>query len=230
MINKADIVFCDPERLASEIERKIENITIISEILDKYSSLTKNIAIEVPPQIGPEKISFDCEKEYLSFNFELNRLNLYFGSLKKNDVSVVSLPSEEKIVNGAKRQLGTKNALEYIYDVDKAVLKADLISELVFGLDVFIFKRTKKNLFLTSHSSISNVFLTGFSVLNNVPNNDFEIIEALKKLDAKSVILRGEIPEQDYWQLRTKFENDLTGTEVLHLFMFDGNALICKKL
>lgn len=251
MITKADIVFCDPERLAAENERRIENIAIIKEILNKYSQLTKNIAIEVPPQISPDKISFDCEKEYLSVDRKLNRLTLYFGMLKRYDVSAVSLPSEERIFKGEKKKLEeSENILKYLYDVDKAVLKAGLAEELAFKLekDVFmlenrncfqhpkntpifaIFKRTKKNLFLTSDSNISNVFLNEFLVLDNVASNDFEIIEALKKLNAKEIILRAEVPPEDYWAVRNKFEEQLVGSFKVHLFLFEDCALVCKKL
>lgn len=247
-ISKADVVFCDPERLPSEEERKIENIKIVGEIIKKYSKITKNIAIEVPPQLTPDKIEFDCEREYISFNSELNRLTLYFGKLKKNNVSAVSLPSEERIFEGKKKRLDYSRALKYIYDVNKAVLKANLVEELAFNIekDIFmlenrncfqhpkntpifaIFKKIKKNLFLTSDNNISSVFLTGFLVLDNV--NIRNVADSLKNNNAKSVILRGEIPEQDYWKLRNSFESGLTGSDVLYLFIFGDNALVCRKL
>ena len=94
-----DIIFCDTERKA-EGERSINDLQPnILKLLDAYSKITKNIAVEIPPftkDIDSLK-EFEFEKEFLSLNGKLNRLTLYFGSLKKCDVSVVALPEKERI-------------------------------------------------------------------------------------------------------------------------------------
>ena len=232
-LKKADIIFCDPERLPAETERKLENIKIVSDIIKKYSKITKNICIEVPPQISPDKIDFDCGKEYISVEGELNRLNLYFGDLKKNDISVVSLPSYERLVSSDKapKVKDKKENLKYIYDVDKAVLKSGLINELVstLGAEAFVFNRLKKNLFLTSSKKISNPFLQRFEVVKSMIYFEEKIIETLRDLNAKEVVLRGNISEGSYWGLRKSFENKLNGQERFHLFIFGNDVLICRK-
>ena len=64
-LNGVDIVFCDPERLATETERSTDTIKPnITQLLGKYSKLTQNIAIEFPPQI--KTVPFDAEQEYIS--------------------------------------------------------------------------------------------------------------------------------------------------------------------
>lgn len=231
---KVDVIFCDPERLPSEAERKIENITIVSSILEKYTKICSNMGIEVPPQISPDKIDYECEKEYLSVDGDLNRLNLYFGKLKKEEIIVVSLSSEEKLVSGGKKLKLSEKAknLRYIYDVDKAVLKAGLLEELNFilGKGFYVFKRLKKNLFLTSDSRVNNAFLQGFEVVQSTENFGDKVLNSLRDLNAKDVILRGEIPESSYWGLRKSFESKLNGTEKFYLFIFDIDALICRKI
>lgn len=231
---KPNIIFCDPERMASESERRIENLTIVKNIIERYSKICPQICIEVPPQISPDKINLDCEKEYVSIDGELNRLDLYFGRLMKNEVSVVSLPSCEKLASSADKLkfVEKENAFKFIYDVDRAVLKAGLIDELgfVLGSGFFIFKRLKKNLFLTSNKKIDNKFLQCFEVVASVKNDNKIIVDYLNRLNSREVVLRGEIPESSYWGLRKSFENKLNGTERFYLFLFDFNALICRKI
>ncbi|WP_243684043.1 hypothetical protein [Methanosarcina barkeri] len=43
----------------------------------------------------PERIPFDCEKEYISLDGQLNRLTLYLGGLKQYDRMAVALPAGE---------------------------------------------------------------------------------------------------------------------------------------
>ncbi len=234
---KADIIFCDPERLASEEERKIETVKFLPEIIKKYSKIGKSLAIEVPPQLAPDKIGFDCEKEYLSVKGELNRLTLYFGSCKKCERSVAAISadtsSEERICSSENKLALEKSgkALKYIYDVDKAVLKSGLLEELYFklGSEFFIFKMTKKNLFLTSDQKINSAFLQGFAVLEEVAGEWSQAEKALERLEAKKVILRGEIDQKDYWGIREALEEKLSGTEIIYLFILEGSFLICKK-
>ena len=81
-IKDADIIFCDPSRAAEEKERNMGSVApIIDNILKSYPGM--DFAIEIPPQIEPEKIDYKCEKEYISLDFALNRLTLYFKKLKK---------------------------------------------------------------------------------------------------------------------------------------------------
>ena len=94
-LKDVEIVFCDPERLPEERKRTIGTIKpSIPELLKKYSAITEKIAIEFPPQITD--IPFDCEKEYLSVDGQLNRLTLYFNGLQKCGRSAVILPEKEK--------------------------------------------------------------------------------------------------------------------------------------
>ncbi|WP_269850008.1 hypothetical protein [Methanosarcina horonobensis] len=52
-----------------------------------------------PHQMPPERIPFDCEKEYISLDGQLNRLTLYFGGLKQYDRLAVALPAGEGLVS-----------------------------------------------------------------------------------------------------------------------------------
>lgn len=95
MLNSFLEMLSDPARPVSEKQRSLEKLEpSITEILRLYSGITKEFAFHAPPQMPPSRINLDCECEYMSLNGQLNRLTLYFGSLKRCHRSAVVLPSE----------------------------------------------------------------------------------------------------------------------------------------
>ncbi len=236
-IPKADIIFCETEREAEEKERKIENIKPdIKKLLKKYEKTTKDVCIELPPQI--KDIPFDCEIEYLSVNHELNRLNLYFGELKKCKLSAVIAETGERLEGGrnsvsglpsqssegsGKKQLEESKPLKFIHEADKAVEKAGLTGEL--KADIF-----KWGEFLTSEKIIKSPFIKdSFEILKKCRNKP-EAINALNKANCGKVILRYKIDPDKYWLERKAYEEKLEGEETLYLFAFGKEILACKKI
>lgn len=219
---KADIYFCDPERLPEEEERKTETISPnINDLIKKYP----DIAVEFPPQI--KNIDFDAEKEYLSVNGTLNRLTLYFGKLKKTDVAVVALPSEARMEKKETQYKDiTKKPLKFLYDVDTAILKADMLNQLA--------EETRTKMMgdmLTAKQKIENPFFRNSFKVISAKDADFEnIVEELKKNNFGQVVLRYKIDPKDYWKERKKFEDNLEGEKTAHLFLFDNTAVIAEKV
>jgi len=225
-IKDADVFFCDPSRLPEETERRLDTISPNPNIiLKKYP---QNIAMEFPPQIA--KIDFDCEKEYISLGGHLNRLTLYFGDLKKADVSVVSLPSEKKMEYDGTREFFTDSKkglpMEYLYEVDSAVVKAGMFWQLAKITDAIPIEEG----ILTSDRLIKNDFFRNtFKVLDAV-HHDFEsIVHALEKNEIGKVVIRYRILPQDYWTERTRYEKHLKGKKTAHLFIFE-KAVIAEKV
>jgi|GEM_PF-175653 len=261
-IKDADIIFCDPERAAEEEERSIERIPFVKWLLEKYSIITKNMAFEIPPQLGPEKIDFNCEKEYLSLNNKLNRLTLYFGDLKQCDRSALLLPGKERLCSNEKlankslvdesadeeKNLESNNktiseisnklkkfeALDYLYEVNPAVVKAGLVEQLLNQngisdkLMLYSKNSIKKILLLTSKQNIENNFLKKYLVVGKSKPDIKSISDALKRVNAKSVVLRAAINPSEYWRIRNEIEKELSGDEKIHLFVFDEEAVLCK--
>ncbi|MCL5018267.1 MAG: RsmD family RNA methyltransferase, partial [Candidatus Pacearchaeota archaeon] len=114
-----NVIFCDTER-PEKAERTLEAIKPSIKKLLEFSEITPNIAIEIPPFTKIENFDYDYEKEFISLNQQLNRLTLYFNELKQNDVSVVALPSKEKITNEIQKQKIKKiSNPEYLYSTDR---------------------------------------------------------------------------------------------------------------
>jgi len=215
-ISKADIVFWDPERPPEEKVRSLGSFKpSFEELMKKAGKLTEKIAIELPPQIS---IKEDCEKEYISLNNSLNRLTGYFGPLKKCDISVVHLPSGEKLEHsGEIKELKESSIKKYLFEIDKAVLKAKL--QFLLGDDAVTIGDAE---YITSDEMIKNPFLIPFEVLGVVKKS--ELKDFLKKKNCGKAVLRGKIPEKEYWKLRKELESGLNGTRIANVFL--GNEII----
>lgn len=219
-VKDAEIFFCDPERPETEEERRISSIKPnVKDLLKNY----KDIAIEFPPQI--KELPENCEKEYISVNGKLNRLTLYFGKLKKNEVKVISLPSEEFIA-GNRGSYKTSPLKKFLYETDTAAEKAGLLNELAEKTGAKVFTE----LFLTSEKLIKSVFFRNtFEIFEEMEFDENKIIEYLRKNNAGKVVIRYNISPEDYWSERKKYERKLTGKEEFYLFKFN-KAVIAKKL
>jgi hypothetical protein len=89
-LNRTEYIFL--ESILNENEKKIE--------LDKLKELGL------------------FEAEYLSLDNKLNRLDLYFGELKKDNISVVDLTTGTKIISSQnKKTIRTKEILKYIFHI-----------------------------------------------------------------------------------------------------------------
>ncbi|MBS3165983.1 class I SAM-dependent methyltransferase [Candidatus Woesearchaeota archaeon] len=240
-VKKADIVFCDPERLPEEERRSVGSIIPgVDKILAAYGKITSKIAIEFPPQI--KEILFDCEKEYLSLDGALNRLTLYFHGLKEAERSAIILSKvskeekivSERIVNNPKAKLIEHENKEkpntYLYEVDSAVVKADLLAELGVKTGCFLFSRGKAT-FFTSDKRIKNTFFKKMlEVVATVPFNEKDILTSLQKNECGKVVIRYSVDPQDYWKERKNYESKLKGNKMAYLFQFGLKAVIGEEI
>lgn len=232
-----DIVFSDPARPANEKIRDINSLRPpIPEVLDAYGSRSSNFAFEASPQITPDRVPFDCEKEYLSLDGKLNRLNLYFGNIKKCDVSAVALPENTKIeMQGiSPRPEIAEEIASYAYEVEESVERADLLGQMANDMksdapDIRLFVIDKKRSFLTSVKHIDAPLMKNkYKVVLN-SKNDYGIINKyLRKNGFGTVILRASIDPENYWDIRSQLENGLKGDRKAHLFLKGDMAILCE--
>jgi hypothetical protein len=234
-IKDADIIFSDPARPLSEMERTLENLEPpITEILKLYSDSTPELAFHVPPQMPPERIDLECEREYLSLNGQLNRLTLYFGGLKQCERSAVVLPMGSKLSSSDASVIKTGLIREYVYEPEPSVTKAGLFNVLAQTIsmdEIFFYKGDERRTLLTSSGLIVSPFFKDTYRVLRKTNWD---IHGLKKLlnaeKSGKVVLRFDIEPEKYWQVRKKLEEGLTGSRTLHLFGFGDEILLCEKI
>lgn len=248
---KADVVFCDPERPAAEVERKSASIEPnIQKVLEIYQKITPNVALELPPHFSDEKLP--AEYEYLALHGVLNRLTLYFGTLQKAEKSLMLLPENKRIekkneIVKIKKTAETETTEEYnfILEPNPAVNLADLLYEaLCFEqneeqINILLQKKEivaitqGKKTFLLSTKEFQNPFFAMFRIVERVPllhaGIDKESTsKALQLHDAGKVVLRYPLEPQEYWKERTYFEKELKGTKTVHVFCF-GEVIVVEK-
>lgn len=227
-----DIIFCDTER-PEKGERTLEKIKPpIKKILETFSKVTSKIAIEIPPFTKDlEKIDYECEKEFISLNNELNRLTIYFNELKNSEISAISLPSKEKIIN-KKSQLKKADFIntKYFYLINPAVKIAGLIPELCEKFDAEFFDLGKP--VLLSDKILNSDFLKGYEIISICKNDKKEILKNLREINAGKVVLQYKIEPKDYWKERNFYENQINGDKEISLFIDEKNnkAVLTKKL
>ena len=229
-IKKADAIFCDTERAPEEKKRTIDALKPnVHELMKKHSAVTKNFCIEIPPQT--RDIDIDCEKEYVSINGELNRLNIYTGELKSAKNSAVVLPSFDRVEGEPKEtQLASTQALSYLYEIDEAVAKAQLVDAMAVLLkaEITLFKEDHR--FLTSNEKIESPFFKSSFKTVTVADNKDDAIEALRKKKYGKVVLRQNLDPKMYWSERNSYERNLAGNKIAYLIASPGYYVICERI
>lgn len=234
-----DIVFSDPARPPTEDMRDIASLRpAIPEVIAAYSPIASGFAFEAPPQLTPDRVPFDCEKEYISLEGKLNRLDLYFGSLMKCDTSAVSLPSRARIESSPVTcELKTAERLaSFAYEPEEAVERAGLLPQLTQELseqasDISLFIIDRKRLFLTSDRPLEHpMFKNRYKVLSTQDFDTGQINAFLRRSGFGTVILRAAVEPKEYWDIRRQLEEDLNGDRKAHVFLKDGTAILCETL
>ena len=237
LVSDADIIFSDPARALSEKVRTLEKLEPpIIEILKIYSDITPNFAFHAPPQMPPERIVLDCEREYLSLHGQLNRLTLYFGALKRCERSAVVLPGEARLCSSDAPAIKTGSLQEYVYEPEPSVVKAELLNELAqtiagAGNAIFFYKGDERRTLLTSHELIDSPFFKDrYRILGKTEKDIVRMKEILKSEKAGKVVLRFDIEPEKYWELRKTLEEGLTGSRTLHVFGFGDEVVVGEKI
>lgn len=243
-IPAVDVIFSDPFRPAEENKRQVSSLEPgIPNVLAAYREKTRNFAFEAPPQMPPERIPFDCEKEYISLDGQLNRLTLYFGGLKQHDRMAVALPAGEGLVSkyGMLPQTKETDKMKLCaYEPEPSVVAAELLPELVESmmqvagpfLGVFeLFRVDKKRLLLTSDALIKQAMIKNhYLVLKVCPFEPKEINKFLKDRNIGNVVLRAGVKPEDYWKVRNEVEKGLEGNKTVHLFVKGRTAILCEVI
>ncbi len=236
-VSAADIIFSDPARALSEEIRTLENLEPpITKILKIYSDVTRNFAFHAPPQMPPERILLDCEREYLSLNGQLNRLTLYFGALKRCERSAAVLPEGAWLSSSDAPVIKTCTLQEYVYEPEPSVVKAELLNEMAqtiaeAGEEIFYFKGDERRILLTSSKLVASPFFKDrYRVVGRTERDILKLKEILTSENARNVILRLDIEPEKYWQYRKMLEKGLTGSRTLHVFGFGDEAVVCEKI
>ncbi len=228
-IKHADIIFWDPERPDSESERTLNSFKPpFGAMMDSIKKITKDFAIEMPPQIS-RKLIPDCEMEYISMDFSISRLTAYFGKSKSCNRAVAALPGLKILKDTSKTEKPKKAGIKrYIYEINPAVMKAELLPQLYGAVGKCGLAEIGSEVYIASDDNIKNAFLRPYHVLGTAKQQ--ELKEYLKSSNIKKAILHGSIPEKDYWRIRNDLEKGLEGELTAHLFFGKDIVVIAEKI
>ncbi|NOZ80151.1 MAG: methyltransferase domain-containing protein [DPANN group archaeon] len=227
-IDKAEWLFCDPERLPEEKERSLDRLRPSPrQIRDAYKEAARKFCFEVPPQL--QNIPKEYDREYISLHHKLNRLQLYHtpGSASKGTTGVVLLPEGEVLAEQKGKRLAEgKQAKKYLYEIDAAVEKAGLIDSL--PVDAEKLDRTNRTL-LTSEKRQASPFLCCYRVLKTAKDRE-ELQKVLSRMKGDRVVIRYPIAPEQYWKERKELESRLLpGKRTLHVFGTGQRYAITEK-
>lgn len=231
----ANIIFCDPARPATEKIRQTDSLRPgIPMVLEAYRDVTDSFAFEAPPQMPPERIDFDCEREYLSLDGQLNRLTLYFGPLKRCERSAVVLKGDMffRLKSGVSSPVGIPEADEpiaYAFEPDPAVVKAELLGELAAELNIhvgLVKMDARRSLLVSESNNESPFFKNRYRMLDRINFDCTSINRSLKKNGVGKAVIRFNVDPDRYWDIRNRIEDGLKGNMIAHLFEISGNIFL----
>lgn len=233
-----EIIFCDTQR-PERSKRTLSDIKPnIFALIEKYSKITDKIAIEIPPYTNDiEKLSykFPLEKEFISIDGKLNRLTLYFGSLKTCEISVIEAKTEEKISGSPKKVDENKMILseiprtgKYLGVINPAISISGMTANLCEKMDSKLISLEDKE-YLISDKIQKTAFAEYYKILSSSDKNKKNISKKLIELKAKHAVIRYKISPEDYWKERKELEKGLEGLKTVHLFKCKDKIVFCEK-
>ncbi len=234
-LNDFDILFSDPARPYNEKVRTLDSCQPNPEkIIKFYESIGASFAFDIPPQIrrGRVNLSDAQEFEYISLDGHLNRLTLYLGDLAKTQRSVVVLPGEHRLEydENIDREPGIVHYPgKYLFDVDSAVIAADLLPELYELTNTPIVHKDKRRVIMTSDEEVSSPFFRSRYIL--LATGSFrDILDAMKRENMGKVIFRFGMDPRKYYEKKGEIEKELKGNRTGFIFKFDSRFFLAMKL
>ncbi len=236
-VGPVDVLVCDPARDARADERILDDLAPDPrKVLEGWQEGAHAWCIELPPMMPPERVAkdLDGELEYTSLNRDLNRLAVYGGQAAEVERSALVLPEGQRLTD--QDEAVTPETVdapgEYAFLVDRTVLQADLLPQLVAraGASELLLDDHPRRHLLTGDQPSGTAFCTDYRVLATEAWNLELLRGRLERLDAGKVTLRASIDPDDYWTVRNALEKDLDGDRHVHLFNLGSDGMIVEAL
>ncbi|MEM0158403.1 MAG: hypothetical protein QW812_02700 [Thermoplasmataceae archaeon] len=225
-LNKISLIFSDPERPPSQIERDLQHlIPSPGVIMSHFKTVTEDFVFDIPPQMRWNKIDMDGEKEYISVSGRLNRLTVYLGRFRRSDVSAVMLPSGMRFQGkpdcSENNQSG--QVKRYLYVVDPSLVYACLWKQLENGSVDYLGKDDRR------------IILTSEELIGSFPGERFQVVSAGS--DIKDILKGAPVgrifprySSTDYYTLKRELEGLTGGGPDGHVFRLPGKFVLAVKL
>lgn len=251
--HQVDAFFLDPDRSR---ETKTKTRSIINsrpnllEILPELFKITKNVAVKISPAFDYKEIEMlaaEPEIEIISEDNNCKVVMLWFGEFKRNVRTAACLKKSGDYIfssNNVDSYLAIIKPAKYIYEADKALIKAHLVNEL--GLKLKLNKISHYDNYLTSDLLPQEIKFDDDKELKRLFNifNIFEVISVfnhsfkdlkkqLNKIGVKKVEIKAKNHflkvEEIYKKLNLKEGSDFT-LLFLSLPEMPKGAILMKRI
>ena len=158
-----DAAYIDPSR--REGGRRVVNLADYAPPVGDLGWLPKNstVGIKVAPGIDHDSVPEGCEVEFISVNGECREAVLWFGDLKTEaKVRATVLPDDASLVGDSNVTVGIGPISEFVYEPDRAVIRAHLVEQIASSLDAW--KIASDVAYLTADHHVESPFVRSFGV------------------------------------------------------------------
>ncbi len=162
-----DAAFLDPDRRATG-RRVFRLADYVPRIDIGPVETVENLGIKVAPGVSHKEIPPGYEAEFISVNGECREAVLWRGALRSDaDIRATVLPSGESLIGVDVDPAAVTDVKAYIYEPDRAVIRAHLVNQLAADLDAT--KLSTDVAYLTSETRSETTFAKAFEVRDVVP-------------------------------------------------------------
>lgn len=163
-----DALFLDPGRRsgARRFHRLADYQPRID--LDRLFAITPNLGVKVAPGISYDEIPEQCETEFISDSGSCKEAVLWFGELRTQVTRRATvLPQDETLALTDIGTVDVKKPGSYLYEPDRAVIRAHLIDQLAHLLGAW--KLDEEVAYLSSDVAHETPFAARYRILDVFP-------------------------------------------------------------
>lgn len=227
-----DVINSDPSRTKSSQMWKMYDLSPNpKEILRKYKN--ENFTFDLPLRIARNEIIGEPEYEYVSLYGEPKRLIVYYGQLKKRELSALSLPSGERIVKSDEPYEieYLDKPMNFIYDLDQNLDLANVIKDFIIEMgNMYILEKDRQRLISTSDSLFNSPFIISKYQIIKKYSSLSELDKDLINYDYGKVYLRFNVDPKIYYKIKKDLEYNAMGLEDLFIFKFGKYYYTASKV
>lgn len=225
-IPRAEALFIDPDRRPSG--RRSVSLAQMSpsiEILPRLHQVTAQIGIKISAAYQKAEIPAGCEIEAISLNGQCIDVVLWFGDLKRGEVSATILPAGQTLTGDGKRHyIPTGEPGDFLGDSDPAVSRVGLSDQLTEQLGGW--KLDPGWHVFSARAAFCSPFARCFQILDHFPYHLKKLKQWLTEHQAGSLTIYKNGVDVDVDQLAKKMKLKGSQAQTIYLTRRQGRPWV----
>lgn len=211
---KANAYFLDPSRRHSgqrwfNLEDCEPGLKTIHKLLKKSNA----VAVKVSPGLNYRYLNFPCEIEVISHKKECKQIILWCGDLAQVKRRATLLPQNISLEsNETAKRLETKPLGLYLYEVEKVVLRANLIDVIAKNLHLSLL--CPRLSYLTADTLVSSPWVHAYKIIEHFPFSLKKLKAYIRDKNLQNIALkcRGFCDTEVIWKKRLNIKTKTTNS------------------